>query len=208
MTLPLTERLLARDTTLWPAGNVADRRLGWLDSPRRYHRAGSGLHALARSFGHRPVVLIGMGGSSLAPEVFRSLAGSHRLTVLDTTDPATVAATDLTDAFVLVSSKSGTTLEVQALLAHAWRQLRGDGNRFAAITDPGTPLARLARDRGFSRVFENDPTIGGRYSALSLFGLVPAAVCGYDIAELCHRATAVNADDAVEFGVTFRPRRA
>ncbi len=201
MTLPLTRRLLEGDTTLWPDGNVAGRRLGWLRSPSHYRAHAGDLHAWARRIGRRPVVLIGMGGSSLAPEVYRSLAGSSRLRVLDTTDPATVAASDLDDAFVVVSSKSGDTLEVRALLAHAWHRLGGDGSRFAAITDPGTPLARLARERGFARLFENDPTVGGRYSALSYFGLVPAVLCGYDVAELCHQASWVDGDDAVEFGI-------
>lgn len=203
MTLPLTRRLLDGDTTLWPDGNIAARRLGWLHSPDHYRCRAAELHTWARRIGRRPVILLGMGGSSLAPEVFRSLSGSTRLRVLDTTDPATVAGTDLDDAYVVVSSKSGDTLEVRALLAHAWHRLGGDGSRFAAVTDPGTPLARAARQRGFARVFENDPSIGGRYSALSYFGLVPAALCGYDVAELCHRASGVDADDAVEFGIAL-----
>ncbi len=105
----------------------------------------------------------------------------------DTTHPVTVSSLDLSDAFVLVSSKSGTTLEPNVLLAHAWAQLP-DPSRYAAITDPGTPLATLAAERGFHRCFANPPDIGGRYSVLSYFGMVPAALIGYDVAELCARA--------------------
>ena len=110
--------------------------------------------------------------------------------VCDTTHPATVAAVDFSDAFVLVSSKSGTTLEPNVLLAHAWSQM-SDPSRYAVITDPGTPLAKLAAERGFARCFENPPDIGGRYSVLSNFGMVPAALLGYDVAELAGSIAAV-----------------
>ncbi|MGH9045813.1 MAG: glucose-6-phosphate isomerase, partial [Acidimicrobiales bacterium] len=151
------------------------------------------------------VVLLGMGGSSLGPAVLEAVrssgpAGLHRrLVVCDTTDPTTVGALDFSDAFVLISSKSGTTLEPNVLFEHAWSQLP-DGSRFAAITDPGTALATLGRERGFARVFENRPDIGGRYSVLSYFGMVPAALIGYDVAELCERALACDAEEAVELG--------
>jgi glucose-6-phosphate isomerase/transaldolase/glucose-6-phosphate isomerase len=154
----------------------------------------------ADSVSQSRVVLLGMGGSSLGPEVLRAAVGSDRLVVLDTTDPATVAGVDLDDAFFLVSSKSGGTLEVQALLAHCWGRLP-DGSRYAAITDPGTSLAKLASERGFSRVFENDPDIGGRYSVLSYFGLVPAALLGYDVAALCRSASKRDKKEAAGFGV-------
>jgi glucose-6-phosphate isomerase len=140
-----------------------------------------------------------MGGSSLGPEVLRAFAGSDRLVVLDTTDPRTIASVELDDAFFLVSSKSGGTIEVQTLLAHAWSRVP-EGSRYVAITDPGTALGDLARDRGFSRVFENDPDIGGRYSVLSLFGLVPAALLGYDVGELCRRAVDVDVEEAIALG--------
>jgi hypothetical protein len=140
-----------------------------------------------------------MGGSSLGPEVLRAAVGSERLVVLDTTDPATVLGTPLGDSFFLVSSKSGGTLEVKALLAHCWERMP-DGSRYAAITDPGTPLADLARERGFARVFENPSDIGGRYSVLSYFGLVPAALLGYDVAGLCQSARSVDLSGAAELG--------
>jgi hypothetical protein len=199
----LLERLRSRDASLWPHGNVSPTRLGWLDSPQRYAKEAADIESWAASIDHGKVVLLGMGGSSLGPEVLRAAARSDRLVVLDTTDPRTVASVDLDDALVLVSSKSGGTLEVQALLAHAWERLGGDGSRFAAITDPGTALARLARERGFARVFENDPDIGGRYSVLSYFGLVPAALVGHDVGDLCERAMGADALEAVELGLAM-----
>jgi transaldolase/glucose-6-phosphate isomerase len=198
----LVERLLARDTSLWPEGNVAANRLGWLDSPARMRAEAPDLMAWARSVGQSKIVLLGMGGSSLGPEVLRAFAASDRLVVLDTTDPRTIASVELDDAFFLVSSKSGTTLEVQALFAHAWAQVP-DGSRYAAITDPGTPLVDLAKEHGFARVFENAPDIGGRYSVLSYFGIVPAALLGYDVAELCQRAIDVDGHEAAELGAAM-----
>ncbi len=199
----LLERLRSRDASLWPDGNVSATRLGWLDAPQHYAKEAADLRAWADSIDHAKIVLIGMGGSSLGPEVLRAAARSDRLVVLDTTDPRTVASVDFDDAFILVSSKSGGTLEVRSLLAHAWERLRGDGSRFAAITDPGTSLVSLAEERGFSRIFENDPDIGGRYSVLSYFGLVPAALVGYDVAALCERAMAQDALEAVELGLAM-----
>ena len=195
----LLDRLRAKDRTLWPDGNASPTRLGWLDAPEQLAAQADDLQSWASTVTAPKVVLLGMGGSSLGPEVLRSFAGSDRLTVLDTTDPRTIAAVDLDDAFFLVSSKSGGTIEVQTLLAHAWSKVP-DGSRYAAITDPGTALGDLAKERGFSRVFENDPDIGGRYSVLSLFGLVPAALLGYDVAELCKRAVAVDGEEAVALG--------
>ena len=196
----LVERLARRDPTLWPEGNVAANRLGWLDVAVRMGAEAADLKSWAESIDASRVVLLGMGGSSLGPEVLRAaLDDSSRLVVLDTTDPATVAGVDLSDAFFLVSSKSGGTLEVEALLAHAWSKVP-DGSRYAAITDPGTSLAKLAVERGFARLFENPPDIGGRYSVLSYFGLVPAALLGYDVAELCARSLAVDPEEAVGFG--------
>ena len=199
----LWARLRARDTTLWPEGNVASDRLGWLDSPTAMREHASDLSSWAARIDADHIVLLGMGGSSLGPEVLRAAIGSDRLVVLDTTDPSTIAAAPIDNrSFFLMSSKSGTTLEVNTLFAYAWDKVP-DGDRYAAITDPGTPLAELARERGFNRTFLNSPDIGGRYSVLSFFGLVPAALLGYDIAALCDRAAAVNPDDGVELGVAM-----
>lgn len=209
----LLKRLTGRDTSLWPEGNVAANRLGWLDVPRRLAAEAADLAAWAKTIDQPTVVLLGMGGSSLGPEVLEaSLAatgspggpgtGRRRLVVCDTTDPTTVDAVDLSDAFVLVSSKSGTTLEPNVLLAHAWSRLP-DPSRYAAITDPGTPLADLAADRGFNRTFANPPDIGGRYSVLSYFGMVPAALIGYDVTDLADRALSADGEEAVELGLAM-----
>src|SRR5579863_6023714 len=203
----LVPRLLARDQGLWPAGNVSPNRLGWLDVPRQLAAAAADLRAWAAGIEQSTVVLLGMGGSSLGPAVLEAVLGPaggdrRRLVVCDTTHPATVAATDLSDAFVLVSSKSGTTLEPSVLLAHAWARLP-DPSRYAVITDPGTPLARLAAERGFRRTFENPPDIGGRYSVLSYFGMVPAALIGYDVAALCGAALDADAREAVSLGMAM-----
>lgn len=199
----LLERLLARDATLWPDGNVSPTRLGWLDAPARMRAEAADLQAWAAGIDARRVVLLGMGGSSLGPEVLRAAVGSDRLVVLDTTDPTTVAAADVDDAFFVVSSKSGGTLEVKTLFAHFWERTGEDGRRFAAVTDPGTALDELASDAGFARVFRNPPDIGGRYSVLSYFGLVPAALVGVDVRELCERAMAADGHEAVELGLAM-----
>jgi len=193
-------RLERRDASLWPDGNVSPTRLGWLDVFDRMKVEARKLRNWAESVERTTVVLMGMGGSSLGPEVLRSARRHEKLVVLDTTDPATVDSVDPEGAFFLVSSKSGGTLEVRSLLAHFWARVP-DGLRYAAITDPGTDLARLAAERGFSRTFENQPDIGGRYSVLSYFGLVPAALLGYDVAALCDAAASVDRVGAVQLGL-------
>lgn len=199
----LWARLRARDTTLWPEGNVAANRLGWLDSPAEMLAEAAALQAWAAGIDADHIVLLGMGGSSLGPEVLRATVGSDRLVVLDTTDPATIEGAPIGPrSFFIVSSKSGSTIEVNTLFAHAWDRVP-DGTRYAAITDPGTSLAVLGAERGFARVFENRPDIGGRYSVLSYFGLVPAALLGYDVATLCERALATDGEAAVELGVAM-----
>lgn len=190
------------DATLWgPAGTpeIANR-LGWLTIAERMLGEVDELQAFAddvREEGIGDVVLLGMGGSSLAPEVlrrsFESQPGHPRLHVLDSTDAATVRAVqaqvDPKRTLFLVSSKSGGTIEPLSLLAHFY-SLVGEGRNFAAITDPGSGLERLAHEHGFRHVFAGDPDIGGRYSALSAFGMVPAALIGIDIAGLLEGASA------------------
>lgn len=195
----LADRLRQRDQTLWPAGNVSANRLGWVGVAERMRDHATSIDRWAETVTQQQVVLIGMGGSSLGPEVLRSAIGSERLVVLDTTDPATIGEVDAKDSFFLVSSKSGGTLEVQALLGHFWQHVP-DGRRFAAITDPGTGLAKLAEERQFGKVFTNPADIGGRYSVLSYFGLVPAALAGYDVTALCDEALAVDWEEAVDLG--------
>ena len=196
----LAERLLARDLTLWPKGSEAPDRLGWLDVHRRMADEASELTSWAKTITASKIVLCGMGGSSLGPEVLRAAENNNRLFVLDTTDPKTVASVDLSDAFIIVSSKSGTTLEPNALFAHCWGKVP-DGSRYAAITDPGTKMVQVAKEHGFSRIFENPPDIGGRYSVLSYFGMVPAVLIGIDIGELCRRADTVDAVAATQLGI-------
>jgi glucose-6-phosphate isomerase len=198
----LVRRLFARDPTLWAddprTPELADR-LGWLEAPARAGALAAPLAAFAeeaRAGGVRRVVLLGMGGSSLAPEVFWRTFGPRpgypELVVLDTTHPdAVLAAAEgaaLGATLFVASSKSGTTIETGSLLAYFLARAGGAGDRFIAITDPGTPLERLARERGFRRVFAGEPEVGGRFSALTAFGLVPAALIGVDLVELAARA--------------------
>jgi transaldolase/glucose-6-phosphate isomerase len=188
-TAELVERIWARDATVWTGRDEA-RWLGWLDEPSRFPREQmtaelERLHKLDFS----ACVLLGMGGSSLAPEVMRRAAGAEAFHVLDTTHPAAVRALeeriDPDETLFLVASKSGTTLETRCHLDYFWRE----GRIFAAITDPDSELEHVARERGFAAVVWGEPTIGGRYSALSPFGLVPAALLGLDIGELMERAS-------------------
>ena len=148
---------------------------------------------------HERVLLLGMGGSSLAPEVIAASyadAPGGSLVVLDSTAPAEIEAdaqaADLPRAQVFVSSKSGETIETRSHAAY-FLERAGDPSRFAAVTDPGSPLEQTARDRGFGRVFLNRADIGGRYSALSFFGLAPAGATGIDPAEMLNRAAAAQA---------------
>ncbi len=196
----LAELIIAKDPSVWPQPNVAPTRLGWTDIHHRLSDQAAAVQSWAAGVDAERIVLIGMGGSSLGPEVLRAAVGDQRLFVLDTTDPATVASVPVDGSMFLVSSKSGGTLEVRSLLAHMWDRVP-DGSRYAAITDPGTELERISRERSFSRVFVNDPDIGGRYSVLSYFGLVPAALLGYDVAALLERAKSLDPVGAVRLGL-------
>lgn len=195
----LAGRLLGRDHSLWPEGNVSASRLGWLDSAERYSAEIERLRKFADGIDAQRVVLLGMGGSSLGPLVLSRWAETRPVEVLDTTSPVEIAraTASLDDAFIVVSSKSGTTLEVEALLSHCWGLLP-DPSRYAVVTDPGSPLlqGRLAE----ATHFVNDPDIGGRYSVLSLFGLVPAALAGVDLAALLEGAKSADFHEAVEMG--------
>jgi glucose-6-phosphate isomerase len=209
-------RIWRRDHTVWGTDptEIADR-LGWLDVHTRMREHVAGLRAFARDCaddGLRTAVLLGMGGSSLAPEVFRDsfgvASGALDLVVLDSTHPDQVLAVDRAvdpaRTLFVVASKSGTTVETTSHLAH-FRQRVPDGSRFVAITDPGTPLAATAADQGFRRVFENPPDIGGRYSALSFFGLVPAALIDADLGALLDGAVAMAGSCGVDVDVGTNP---
>ncbi|MBI4483730.1 MAG: bifunctional transaldolase/phosoglucose isomerase [Acidobacteria bacterium] len=198
-------RFWRKDPILWsdqPLPELADR-LGWVTLPERMQEELDPLVAFGgevREEGVGHVVLLGMGGSSLAPEVFQQVFGSApgypELIVLDSTHPAAVRAVehriDLTRALFLVSSKSGTTTETLSFFRYFWGRAQQasctPGRQFVAITDPATALAQLARERGFRRVFEAPPDVGGRYSALTVFGLVSAALIGIDVHRLLDRA--------------------
>jgi transaldolase/glucose-6-phosphate isomerase len=193
-------RLWARDASLWGEKNVAKDRLGWLDSTRFVREQLTDLNAFARQASERfrHCLLLGMGGSSLCPDVLARVLGKREggleLRVLDSTAPDAVRnATkgfDLDKTLFLVSSKSGTTAEVSAFYRH-YRAKIDDGSHFVAITDPGSPLHQLSEKEKFWRAWLNPPDIGGRYSALSWFGLVPAALLGLDVGEMLKKADEV-----------------
>jgi hypothetical protein len=189
----LVARIWARDPTVW-SGKDEARWLGWLDEPFRMRDGAEALLRLLEDVSEDvdAVVLFGMGGSSLAPEVLRVSFGADVFRVLDTTHPKAVkslqAVLDLDRTLFVSASKSGSTLETRAHTEYFWK-LAPRGAQWVAITDPGSALAELAADRSFSAVVPGEPTIGGRYSALSPFGMVPAALMGLDVVGLLDRAT-------------------
>jgi transaldolase/glucose-6-phosphate isomerase len=186
----IVERVWARDATLWTGADEAEW-LGWLDEPARMLERVQGLVELASEADYDRVVLLGMGGSSLAPEVMRRTFDVDAFDVLDTTHPEAIrrldAGLDRERTLFVVSSKSGGTLETRSHFDFFWERADGRGDRFVAITDPGSALEALAQERGV-RVVAGEPTIGGRYSALSPFGIVPAVLMGLDAARLLERA--------------------
>lgn len=207
-------RLWTKDPTLWfpkPVPEITNR-LGWLTLPETMHEQADELVDFAekvRADEVRHVVLFGMGGSSLAPEVFQRTFGSApsypELMVLDSTHPAAVQAVedkiDLRYTLFLVSSKSGTTLETLSFFRYFWRKVSSvdstPGRHFVAVTDHGTPLMELAQELGFRRIFLAPPDLGGRYSALTVFGLLPAALIGMEIHSLLDHAWVASKSYAV-----------
>ena len=217
-------RLWAADLSLWTQNplvqNLIADRLGWLRVAEAMRAGVDDLTAWSAEIAEQvdDVVLLGMGGSSLAPEVMAAVIpqaeGSPRLTVLDTTDPAAIrrveAGIDLSRALFIVASKSGGTLETATLAEYFWSRyvaagVEAPGRHFVAITDPGTSLAALAQDHAYARVFLNPLDIGGRYSALSFFGLVPAALAGIDLAPLLDRVIAAGQSSAANPSVNTNP---
>ncbi len=201
-------RLWAKDSTLWssdPAKREEIRdRLGWLNVGEKMLEHASEFRQLALDGrAYTDVVLLGMGGSSLGPDVLRNTFGAVKghpnLHVLDTTDPSTILAMrrkiQLGKTLFVVASKSGETTETLSHFAYFWDQVQKSGkgatagHQFAAITDPGTSLEKLAQEHGFRWIFRNPPDIGGRYSVLSYFGLVPGALMGVNVTELLERST-------------------
>ncbi|MGA9994371.1 MAG: bifunctional transaldolase/phosoglucose isomerase [Pyrinomonadaceae bacterium] len=206
----IVRRIWSKDAALWKEEEAHQKiirnSLGWLTVAREMSAHVGELESFAdeiRESGFTHLMLLGMGGSSLCPEVFRRTFGQRegfpQLHVLDTTDPDTIAAfekeIDLERTLFIVSSKSGTTIEPLSFYKYFFervRQLKGEraGENFIAITDPGTLMNRQAEAAGFRKIFLNPADIGGRYSALSFFGLVPAALMGLDVSELLTRAVA------------------
>ena len=187
----VARRVWEKDPTLWGGDESTPEltdRLGWLTVAERMQQELPDIKAFAqevRDAGLTQTLLLGMGGSSLAPEVFRASFGAEGFRVLDSTDADAVLeaeqALDLDKTLFIVSSKSGGTIETLSHFRYFFERTGGRGEQFVAITDPGSPLEQLAGEKGFRRVFQADPEIGGRYSALSHFGIVPAAIMGADV---------------------------
>ena len=228
-------RLFARDATLWTSdpqvGDAIAGRLGWLDAPAHFAERVAGLEGFGDAVvdeGYTTAVVAGMGGSSLAPDVlhrtFGSLEGYLSVRILDSTDPAYVSATlddlDPLRTLVLIASKSGTTTEPNAFLAYAWSRAEAalkaiphhryehPGAYFAAITDPGRSVEAIAHTDDFRELFINPSDIGGRYSALTYVGLVPASVIGIDLDALLASASAMlgacrEPDPAINPGISL-----
>jgi glucose-6-phosphate isomerase len=207
------ERIFAKDHTVWkPDPTEITNRLGWLESPKdmagKLHEIDAVVEAV-RADGYTHALLLGMGGSSLAPEVFRKTFGVREgyldLEVLDSTDPGAVLAyaeqLDVHTTLFIVSTKSGGTVETFSFMKYFYNIVAEAvgpdraGRHFIAITDPGSKLADIAEMYRFRAVFLNDPDIGGRYSALSYFGLFPAALIGMDVKTLIDRATTVASEE-------------
>ncbi len=219
----VAKRLWSKDASLWTKDAAMKReivdRLGWLSVAEKMLEQSGRLRQVARDGrAYGDVVLLGMGGSSLCPDVLRNTFGRTKgypnLHVLDTTDPAMIAGVrariDPADTLFLVASKSGTTTETLSHFAYFWTEVekakvKQPGHQFAAITDPGTPLETLAAERKFRWTFLNPPDIGGRYSALSYFGLVPGALMGCDVTGILDRAVEMAHSSAAEVPAEKNP---
>jgi transaldolase/glucose-6-phosphate isomerase len=211
----IIDRIKAKDYTLWQSGpDEITNRLGWLDIAKRMVSETDSImrfrHQLLED-GIKKVLVLGMGGSSLAPELFAKTFGNFRhgleLRILDSTDPEMVLQchewAEPGKTTFIVSSKSGSTAETLSLFKYFYTDLSGKrnpGRFFTAITDPGSPLQHIANDLKFRYLFLNDPNIGGRFSALSHFGLVPAALAGVDLTRMLRSAVNANWSLGLELG--------
>ena len=215
-------RLWAHDPTLWdsdPEGqNEVKIRMGWLDSPVKARQLIPSYKAFAdeiHTAGIHRVLVIGMGGSSLTAEVLSSLQAAAKidapvsLAILDSTDPEQVSLKSgdfpPNQSLYIIASKSGGTAEMMAAFDYFWKLSNSDGSRFVATTDPGTSLEALARKNNFRKIFSSDPEVGGRYSALTDFGMVPAALMDVDLDRFIGRADWMRAQCAGSMPVARNP---
>ncbi|OIO38741.1 MAG: hypothetical protein AUJ72_01990 [Candidatus Omnitrophica bacterium CG1_02_46_14] len=221
----MVRRLWEKDASLWSRDpHVQEeirKRLGWLNAPNDMTLQVENINAFAeeiKNAGTTHIVLLGMGGSSLAPEVFQTIfgnrAGYPELVVLDSTDPGRVLDVQnkikLESTLFVVSSKSGGTIESVSFYKYFFEKVTAvkkekAGEQFIAITDPGSPLEDSAKKAGFKKIFLAPPDVGGRYSALTFFGLVPAALIGLDIKKLLEKSHEMMRDCSAETPVAKNP---
>ncbi len=201
----VSARIEAHDPSLWaddPAGQAEVKiRLGWLHLPETSRKLAAEATAFAqevKAAGIEKMLLLGMGGSSLGPEVMARTFGiaPETFSILDSTDPVQVAEARAlfppSESLYIVASKSGGTAETMSAFHYFWEESGEDGSHFVAITDPGSGLEKMATERNFRKIFHADPNVGGRYSALTAFGLVPAALMGINLNESLDRAVRSN----------------
>ena len=215
-------RLWAHDPSLWASDTAGQAevkiRMGWLDSPQKARELIPGYKAFADEIhkeGIHRVLVLGMGGSSLTAEVLSSLQAAAKmdaplsLAILDSTDPEQVSLTSGNfppdKSLFIVASKSGGTAEVMAAFNYFWKLSNGDGSRFVATTDPGTSLEALARKNNFRKIFSSDESVGGRFSALTDYGMVPAALLDVDLDRFISRAAWMRAQCAESAPVARNP---
>ncbi len=217
----LVPRIWERDHTVWRENpHEISNRLGWLDCPEKAKNFADEITSFAAEIneeGFTDILLLGMGGSSLAPEVFRNILGKKDtfpdLHVIDTTDPDAVfsyaGALEGKKPLFMVSTKSGGTVETISLMKYFYKYAADNiskenpGSSFVAITDPGSGLQKMAEELKFRKIFLNDPDIGGRFSALSYFGMVPSALCGHDVDKLV--SNSLSAAEQDKTGVEENP---
>jgi hypothetical protein len=197
----LAEAIAKRDVGIWPEESVAKDFLGWLRYADTTHEEIEAQISLANSVDSTHIIYVGMGGSSLGAmmlEEFNRVLGTpngRRVTFVDSTHPHLIASLDLTDTTVVLASKSGTTTEVDSVFAHLWDRMRKPSN-YVVLSDPSTPLAERAKERGITRIVETPQDVGGRYSVLTPFGTTLAALVGFDLFGLFAGARAVDWDAA------------
>lgn len=219
-----SKRLWENDVTLWsgaddPEGQAeAAKRLGWLDSVDDARTRLEGYLSFAKQVHSEKidrVLVIGMGGSSLTAEVLSSLLANFGITaklslaILDSTDPQQLAQAvkdySPDKSLYIIASKSGGTAELMAAFDYLWELSKHDGSRFIVTTDPGTSLEKMANERGFRKVFNADPMVGGRFSALTDFGLVPAALLGMDFDKFLGNADRMRKQSLAEVPAARNP---